>query len=89
MSVEQNVHLDNQNMSGSHLEGEDLEFIETKSDLPSSAPNTAVTTAPSQPVPLAEPQPTGTDTTNPSESETEVPSKRVRKPSRCIHDILD
>jgi GAG-pre-integrase domain len=75
VSVEQNVHLDNQNTSGSHLEGEDWEFIETKTDIPPTAPNTAVAPTPSQPVPIVEQPLTSTDMVNPPDTEPEAPAK--------------
>jgi hypothetical protein len=69
----------------------DWEFIETRTDVPPTAPNTAVAPvapAPSRPVPIVEPPLTGTDMVSPSESD-DTPAKRMRKPSYCIRDILD
>jgi hypothetical protein len=77
VSVEWNVHLDNRNMSVSRLKGEDWQFIKTRTDIPASAPNTAVapiSPAPSQTIPLVKPPLTGTDTTNTAKPE-DIPAK--------------
>jgi hypothetical protein len=72
VSVKWNVHLDKRNTSGSRIKGEDWQFIEMKTDIPSTDPNTTVpptAPAPSLTVPLIEPPLTNTETTNPSEPE--------------------
>ena len=61
VSVEQNVYLNN-NLSTSRLEGEDWEFIETKADIPSAAPNTPIAPAPMQSAPFVETPLTSTET---------------------------
>ena len=83
VSVEQNVYLNN-NLSTSHLEGEDWEFIETKADIPSAAPTNPIALAPMQSAPLVETPLTGTEPVT-----EEAPAKRVRKPSQYVRDILD
>ena len=89
VSTERNVYFDKTQLSVSRLEGEELEFTETKSDNP-IIPSHNPPALPTNPQ-IAQPQ---TAPEIPSEndedlSEPEIPAKRTRKPTAKIREIME
>ncbi|CAA7259930.1 unnamed protein product [Cyclocybe aegerita] len=105
VTVERNVYFDKTASSVSRLEGEDWEFIETTPDsMPdglTSTPSVNTQASTSAPTPLETPattipaptDPTDSNTSNSSDHETplepETRSKRTRKPTQHLRDILE
>jgi hypothetical protein len=85
VTVERNVHFNNSNSSAPRLEGEDWQVTETVTDSPSSQ-GAKITIAS---VPPTINPPSGPANKIPSDSEAEAPTKRIRKPSQRIRDILE
>ena len=89
VSTEQNVYFDKTQLSVSRLEGEELEFTETKSDNPliSSHNPPALPTNPQIVQPQTAPEiPSENDE---DASEPEIPAKRIRKPTAKIREIME
>jgi hypothetical protein len=88
--MERNVYYDKTCSSACHLEGEDWEFVKTKTDAPSMPENPTPTTPPAIPSPTTScalsPSPSNQE--NPPD-EQPIPAKRVRKPSQRVRNILE
>ena len=94
VTVERNVYYDKTGASASRFEGEDWDdFVETKVD---ELTGTS-TTVPQSSTPAPNPEPTSRvreppimdDTASDAASEPEVRSKRVRKPTQRVKDLLE
>ena len=86
VSTERNVYFDKTQLSVSHLEGEDLEFTETKPD-PDITPVLPII-PPILPLShkIAPEIPSGNDE---DVSEPEIPTKHIRKPTQKIQKIIE
>jgi hypothetical protein len=95
VSTERNVYYDKTQLSVSRLEGEDWEFTETKSDNPPVlSHNTPVQLSSDNPpvqLPTSAPQivPETPSENDEDPSEPEIPTKRIRKPTAKIKEIIE
>ena len=87
VSIERNVYFDQTSSSVQCLEGEDQEFTKSQTDLPPK-PRTPEISIPTHndPIPTVDDQPSEHEETP---SEAENPSKRIRKPTQCLKDIME
>ena len=85
LSTKQNIYFDKTKSSVSRLEGEEWDFIETKSDytpvLPAEIPQNTPETIHDTPDIISDEDETL--------SEPEIPNKRIRKPTAKIREIIE
>jgi hypothetical protein len=98
VTIEQNVYFDKLCLLACRLEGEDWEFVEMKTDtLKTDTFSTSKTPTPTQPtIPPAVPSSTASRAPSPTPSDHDnspkeefLLMKHIRKPSQCVHDILE
>ena len=96
VSTDRNIYFDNTRSSVSHLEGEEWQFVEMKSDNspavsfhkpPVLSPNPPV--LPKLPPEIPQNAPESTSDNDEDRSEPEIPAKQIRKPTTKLKDIIE